>query len=118
MKCLDAGLAPKEEFKYKCHVQICALPQDHIYTHDDGGKEMLYLMDEAADRKGADVIRNTGPYVEDPLANQHANIEWIIELALEYSLHLGFHLDYNLDAKNGPSVYHIIQEPGKANWRN
>jgi hypothetical protein len=117
MKCLDAGLALKEEFKDKCHVQICAFAQDPIYSQNDGGKEMLYLVEEAASREGVDVIGST-PYVERTLAKQHANIEWMISLALKRSLHLDFHLDYNLDAKNEPSVYHVIQELVKANWRN
>lgn len=52
MKCLNAGFALKEEFKDKCHVQICAFAQDPIYSQDDGGKEMLHLMEEAAGRKG------------------------------------------------------------------
>jgi hypothetical protein len=78
---------------------------------------MLHLMEEAAGRKGVDVIEST-PYVEKTLENLHANIEWMIGLALKYSLHLDFHLDYNLDTENEPSVYHVIQELGKANWRN
>jgi hypothetical protein len=42
----------------------------------------------------------------------------MIRLALKYSLHLDFHLDHNLDVKIEPSVYHVIQELGKANWTN
>jgi hypothetical protein len=118
MKCLDTGLALKKEFKNRCHVQICAFAQDPIYIKDDGVKKMLHLMEEAAGRKGVDVIGST-PYVEKTtLTPLHANIEWMIGLALKYSLHLDFHLDYNLDTKNEPSVYHVIQELGKANWRN
>jgi len=115
MKCLDAGLALKEEFKDRCRIQICAFAQDPIYSQDDGGKEMLHLMEEAACRKGVDVIGST-PYVDKTLANQHANIKWTIGLAIKYSLHLDFHLDYNLDPKIEPSVYHVIQELEKANW--
>jgi hypothetical protein len=48
MKCLDAGLALKQEFKDKCRVQICAFAQDHIYSQDDSGKEMLQIIKEAA----------------------------------------------------------------------
>ena len=58
------------------------------------------------------------PYVEKILAYQHANSEWMIGIAMKYSLHLDFHLDYNLDAKIEPSVHHVIQELGKANWTN
>jgi len=114
MKCLDAGIGLREEFKDRCHVQICAFAQDPIYSQDDGGKEMLHLIEDTAGRK-VNVIGST-PYVENALVNQHANIEWMIGLALKYSLHLDFHLDYNLDVKNEPSVYHVIQELGKANW--
>jgi hypothetical protein len=78
---------------------------------------MFHLVEEAAGRKGVDVIGSM-PYVEKTLANQHANIEWMVRLALKYSLHLDFHLDYNLDAKIEPSIYYVIQELGKASWTN
>jgi hypothetical protein len=117
MKCLDAGLALKEVFKNRCHVQICASAQDPIYIKDDGAKKMLHHIEAATGRKDVDVIGST-PYVEKTQENLHANIEWMIGLALKYSLHFDFHLDYNLDTKNEPSVYHVIQELGKANRRN
>jgi len=117
MKCLDAGLALKKEFKNRCYVQLCAFAQDPLYSQDDGGKGMLHLIEEAATRKGIEVIGRT-PYVGKTPENQHANIEWMVGLDRKYSLHLDFHLDYNLDAKIEPSVYHVIQELKKANWTN
>jgi hypothetical protein len=107
----------KEEFRQKCFVQICAFAQDPIYSYEDGGKQMIQLMEEAAARTGVDVIGST-PYVEKTLGKRHANIERMITLAMKYSLHLDFHLDYNLDPKDEPSVYHVIQQLEKAHWRN
>ncbi len=115
MKCLDAGLILKEEFKDRCYVQICAFAQDPICSQNDGGKEMMHLIEEAAARKGVDVVGST-PYVERTPENQHANIVWTIRLARKYSLHLDFHLDYNLDAKIEPFVYDVIQELERAKW--
>jgi hypothetical protein len=56
MKCLDAGLALKKEFKNRCYVQIGAFAQDPLYSQDDGGKGILLLIEEAAARKGIEVI--------------------------------------------------------------
>lgn len=117
MKCLDAGLALKEEFRTRCHIQLCAFAQDPIYSQDDGGKQMVLLMEGAAARKGVAVIGST-PYVERTPENQLQNIAWMIQLARKYSLHLDFHLDYNLDSKIEPSVVHVIQELEKINWTN
>ena len=117
MKCLDAGLELKASYSRACYIQICAFAQDPIYSQEDGGKEMRDLMVEAASREGVDVIGST-PYVEKTLANQYANIDWMIGLAVTHDLHLDFHIDYNLDAKNKPAVYHIVQELRKVNWKH
>jgi hypothetical protein len=94
----------------------CAFAQDPIYySCGDGGKQMVQLIEGAAARKGVDIVGCT-PYVEKTLSNQRANIEWMVSLALKHSLHLDFHPNHNLDAKNEPSVYHVIQELRKANW--
>lgn len=54
MKCLDAGLALKEEFKKRCHVQLCVFAQDPIFSYEDGGDAMRRLLEEAIRRKGVE----------------------------------------------------------------
>jgi hypothetical protein len=115
MKCLEAGLALKKEFKQRCHVQICAFAQDPIFSQEDDGEKMTKLMEAAAAREGVDVIGST-PYVEKTPSSQRANIEWIIELARKQFLHVDFHLDYNLDRENEPTVYRVIRELLTQHW--
>ena len=62
-KCLDAGLALKEEFKDRCYIQICVFAQEPIYSYRDKGKKMCKLLDRAANREGVGAFGST-PYVE------------------------------------------------------
>lgn len=98
LKCLEAGLALKEEFLGRCYVQLCVFAQDPVFRYEDGGKEMQRLLEVAVGKPGVEVIGST-PYVE---ANgdrdlQLKNIEWAIRTAMKYKLHLDYHIDYNLD---------------------
>jgi hypothetical protein len=107
LKCLEAGLALKEEFLGRCYVQLCVFAQDPVFSYRDGGKEMRRLLEVAVGKPGVEVIGST-PYVE---ANgdrdfQIKNIEWTIRTAKKYKLHLDFHIDYNLD----PSTQSYILE--------
>jgi len=115
MECLEVGLKLKEEFRNRCHVQICAFAQDAIFSDDDGGKEMCNLMSIAALYPGVDVFGST-PYVERTVDKQRMNIEWMIDLAVKHSRHLDFHLDYNLDINSEPMVYHVVQELKNRAW--
>jgi hypothetical protein len=108
LKCLDAGLALKREFKDICVIQICAFAQDPIYSQGNGVNEMFALMQRAAAQEDVDVVGST-PYVENSVAHQKANIEWMVALAVKHDLHLDFHLDYNIDPQNEPAVHHVIQ---------
>jgi len=54
MKCLDAGLALKEQFKDRCYVQICVFAQDPIFTHNDGGLVMRAILEEAVQKPGVE----------------------------------------------------------------
>lgn len=115
MKCLDAGLVLKEEFKDRCFVQICAFAQDPIFSQDDAGSEMRFIMEAAAARDGVDVVGST-PYVETSPEKQNQNIEWMIQLAQKNGRNLDYHLDYNLDRSIDPSIYHVIDHLNKSDW--
>jgi hypothetical protein len=107
LKCLEAGLALKEEFLGRCYVQLCVFAQDPVFSYGDGGKEMRRLLEVAVGKPGVEVIGST-PYVEvnGDRDFQIKNIEWTIRTAKKYKLHLDFHIDYNLD----PSTQSFILE--------
>lgn len=117
MKCLDAGIALKEEFKARCHIQICVFAQDPIFSYADGGVAMQRLLNAAAGRPGVEVFGST-PYVEengDP-EKQMKNIKLAAEFAMKHKLHLDFHIDYNLDASTRVFVLNVLQVLPKLNW--
>ena len=104
MKCLEAGLALKQEFLGRCYIQICVFAQDPIISYPDGGKEMKGILERAVAKAGVEVIGST-PYVE---ANGEyaalTNMEFTVNTAKKYKLHLDFHIDYNLDSGKLSSV--------------
>jgi hypothetical protein len=105
MKCLEAGLALKQEFLGRCYIQICVFAQDPIISYPDDGEAMKELLEQAARKPGVEVIGST-PYVEateDPEA-QTLNMEFTINTAKRHKLHLDFHIDYNLDPRKQSSV--------------
>ncbi|CZR53840.1 related to cytosine deaminase [Phialocephala subalpina] len=117
MKCLEAGLALKEEFSDRCHVQICVFAQDPIVSYRDSGRAMMRLLEKAASKPGVEVFGST-PYVETngDLSKQIANIEYAIKIAKRYKLHLDFHIDYNLDSSKQSAVMEALRLLHKWNW--
>lgn len=99
MKCLESGLALKEEFETRCYVQICVFAQDPLFSYDDDGRAMTRLIGEAVKRPGVEAFGST-PYVEKGRDATVRNIKHAITIAKQHSLHLDFHMDYNLDPNN------------------
>jgi len=99
MKCLDAGLTLKDEFKHRCDVQICAFAQLPLFSGPDGGEEVRKLMTDAAKREGIEVVGST-PYVESDEEKSKRNVQWAIDLALDNGTMLDLHLDYHLDERS------------------
>jgi cytosine/adenosine deaminase-related metal-dependent hydrolase len=117
MKCLDAGLELKEQFRNRCYIQICVFAQNPIVSYEDEGKEMMELLEEAVKRDGVEVLGST-PYVEeggDPDL-QFQNMKFTIRTAMKYGLHLDFHIDYNLDDGNAIMVTKVLDILYAANW--
>lgn len=54
LKCLEAGLALKEEFLGRCYVQICVFAQDPIFSYEDGGEAMKRLLEVAIAKPGVE----------------------------------------------------------------
>jgi hypothetical protein len=117
LKCLEAGLALKNEFNGRCYVQICVFAQDPIFSYDDGGEAMRCLLEEAASRPGVEVIGST-PYVEENGDHdlQIKNMEWTINKAKQFKLHLDFHIDYNLDSSKRAMVLEAIRLLHSVGW--
>ncbi|QSZ34130.1 hypothetical protein DSL72_005718 [Monilinia vaccinii-corymbosi] len=115
MKCVDAGLALKEEFRDKCYVQICVFAQDPILSHDHGSRSMPDSLEKAIQRPGVEVLGST-PYVEKSLGLREENMKWTIETAKPHQVHLDFHLDYHLNEGQKPMIYSAIERLHRANW--
>ena len=98
LKCLEAGLALKEEFRGRCHIQLCVFAQDPILSYEDDGRAMKMLLENALGTKEVEAFGTT-PYVEKngDYGTQIQNVEYAIKTALRYQKHLDFHIDYNLD---------------------
>jgi len=116
MKCLDAGLKLKEEFKARCHVQICAFAQLPLFSGSDGGEKVRQLMQQAAKRRGVDVLGST-PYVEEDNSKMDKNVEWIIQMALNHRKALDLHLDYHLDNSVPPFVWKVLIALKTQEWQ-
>lgn len=54
MKCLNAGLALKQEFLDRCYIQICVFAQDPIFSYPDSGQAMKVLLEDAIQRPGVE----------------------------------------------------------------
>ena len=117
LKCLQAGLALKEEFQDRCYVQICVFAQDPIFSHEDGGESMKRLIEQAAERPGVEALGST-PYVErngDPKV-QIKNVEWTIAMAKKLKLHVDFHVDYNLSFDERSIIPEVISILHSSGW--
>lgn len=117
MKCLEAGLALKEEFSDRCHIQICVFAQDPVVSYRDGGKAMMRMLENAASNTGVEAFGST-PYVETngDFQKQIANMEFAIKMAKRYKLHLDFHIDYNLDLTKQSAVIEALKLLHRMNW--
>jgi cytosine/adenosine deaminase-related metal-dependent hydrolase len=56
LKCLEAGLALKKEFRDRCYIQICVFAQDPIVSYPDRGRAMMKLLESAVNRPGVEVF--------------------------------------------------------------
>jgi cytosine/adenosine deaminase-related metal-dependent hydrolase len=117
MKCLDAGLRLKDDFKDRCFVQICVFAQDPIISYDDEGFAMKSLLEEAVARPGVEAIGST-PYVEKEPKAESSNVLFTMNLAKKHELHLDFHIDYNLDPEKKSIVLVAIDFLHKFGWRS
>ncbi|KAH8820532.1 hypothetical protein F5884DRAFT_849790 [Xylogone sp. PMI_703] len=115
MKCLEAGLALKQEFKSRCYVQICVFAQDPLFSYEDDGKAMTQLIDEAVKMPGVEALGST-PYVEKGKDALIRNIEHAITVAKQNSLHLDFHMDYNLDPNTDAFTIDAIHLLKSLDW--
>jgi cytosine/adenosine deaminase-related metal-dependent hydrolase len=115
MKCLEAGIRLKDEFQYRCYIQICVFAQDPIISYDNKGQRMKELLEEAVMRQGVEAIGST-PYVDKDLNAQDLNILFTMNLAKKYKLHLDFHIDYNLDPHQQSTILTAIDLLRKFGW--
>ncbi|KAF1911138.1 cytosine deaminase protein-like protein [Ampelomyces quisqualis] len=115
LKCLQAGLKLKDEYKNICDVQICAFAQLPVFSGTDQGEKVRKLMSIAAVEKGVDVLGST-PYVEDDEPKSKENVRWMTELALKHGKHLDLHLDYFLEEKKKPLVWHVLETLKELSW--
>ncbi|KAI9737541.1 MAG: hypothetical protein M1834_009696 [Cirrosporium novae-zelandiae] len=115
MKCLDAALALKEEFKECCEIQICAFAHEVVFT-GDAGEANRRLMEKAMEREGVDVLGST-PYAEGNDESMRMNIMWAIDIAIQKRKHLDFHLDYNLKIDKEAQVWEVVRSLNEE-WTN
>jgi cytosine/adenosine deaminase-related metal-dependent hydrolase len=115
LRCLQAGLKLKEEYRDRCDLQLCAFAQLPLFSGSDDGVEVRKLMATAAADKGVEVLGST-PYVEDDDSKSKKNVRWITELALKHGKHLDLHLDYFLEEDKQPLVWEVLQILKELNW--
>jgi cytosine/adenosine deaminase-related metal-dependent hydrolase len=115
LKCLQAGLKLKQEYKDICDIQICAFAQLPLFSGSDQGAEVRKLMTMAAANEDVEVLGST-PYVEDDEAKSKENAHWITELALEHKKHLDLHLDYFLEVDKQPLIWDVLKILKELRW--
>jgi cytosine/adenosine deaminase-related metal-dependent hydrolase len=115
LKCLQAGLKLKEEFRDRCDIQICAFAQLPLFSGSDEGVEVRDLMTIAAAEEGVEVLGST-PYVEDDESKSRKNVHCITELALKHEKHLDLHLDYFLEEDKQPLIWEVLKILKHLNW--
>jgi cytosine/adenosine deaminase-related metal-dependent hydrolase len=115
LKCLQAGLRLKEEYKDRCHVQICGFAQLPLFSGQDDGEEVRNLMITAASYEGVEVLGST-PYVEDGEEKPKENVRWITQLALRHNKHLDLHLDYFLEEDKQPLIWDALNIIKEQQW--
>ncbi|KAF3040492.1 hypothetical protein E8E12_006396 [Didymella heteroderae] len=115
LKCLEAGLKLRENYKQACNIQICAFAQLPLFSGEDGGAEVRSLMEAAASNEGVEVLGST-PYVEDDENRSKENASWISAIALKHKKHLDLHLDYFLEEDKQPLVWDVLKLLKRQNW--
>jgi cytosine/adenosine deaminase-related metal-dependent hydrolase len=115
LKCLEAGLKLKREYRDRCKIQICAFAQLPLFSGSDDGAEVRKLMTIAVAKDDVEVVGST-PYVEDDEAKSKENVRWITELALEHTKHLDLHLDYFLEEDKQPLIWDVLKTLKDFNW--
>jgi len=115
LKCLDAGLRLKAEFRDRCFVQICVFAQDPIISYEDEGFAMKSLLEEAVAKPGVEAIGST-PYVEKQPQAETSNVLFTMNLAKKHELHLDFHIDYDLDPEKLSVVLIAIDFLNRFGW--
>jgi cytosine/adenosine deaminase-related metal-dependent hydrolase len=115
LKCLQAGLKLKHEYKDICDIQICAFAQLPLFSGSDQGAEVRRLMTIAVANKDVEVLGST-PYVEDNESKSKENVQWITELALEHGKHLDLHLDYFLEEDKQPLIWDVVKILKELGW--
>ncbi|RFU33390.1 hypothetical protein B7463_g2969, partial [Scytalidium lignicola] len=115
MKCLEVGLALKEQYKNCCYVQICVFAQDPLFSYEDNGEAMTSLIDQAVKMPGVEALGST-PYVEKGKEALIRNIKHAITVAKQNNLHLDFHMDYNLDPNNDAFTMDAIHWLKSFDW--
>jgi cytosine/adenosine deaminase-related metal-dependent hydrolase len=115
LKCLQAGLKLKEEYKASCEVQICAFAQLPLFSSEDKGEEVRDLMTVAASYERVEVLGST-PYVEDSEEKSKDNVRWITQLSLRHKKHLDLHLDYFLEEDKQPFIWDTLNIIKELEW--
>ncbi|KAF4547674.1 Hypothetical protein D9617_38g091140 [Elsinoe fawcettii] len=116
LKCLQAGVALKNEFQDACYVQLCAFAQLPLKPLDRGGDEIRRLMTESLRPEFEVEVVGSTPYVEADEESQKANIEWLIDLALKHETHIDYHLDYSVDPTSPTMVHQVLQTLKDRDW--
>lgn len=115
MKCLEAGLKLKSEFKDQCEIQICAFAQLPLFSGEDSGAKVQDLMTTAASLDGVGALGST-PYVEENEDKARDNVRWITQLSIKHKKHLDLHLDYFIEEEKQPLVWDTIKIVKEAAW--
>ncbi|KAJ8114888.1 hypothetical protein OPT61_g3332 [Boeremia exigua] len=115
LKCLDAGLKLRKQYKARCDIQICAFAQLPLFSGEDDGAEVRKLMEVAATKEDVHVLGST-PYVEDNESKSKDNAQWISALALRNKKHLDLHLDYFLDEDKQPLMWEVLKTLKDQSW--
>lgn len=115
LACLHAGIKLKEEFKERCHVQICAFAQLPLFSGEHMNHENMNMMLAAVKYEEVEVLGTT-PYVEQDIMFQKLNVHWMTGLALENNKHLDLHLDYHLEENKEPFIWEALKNIEEMQW--
>ncbi|PGH15431.1 hypothetical protein AJ79_02407 [Helicocarpus griseus UAMH5409] len=114
LKCLEAALVLKEEWRARCTVQIACFAQEPLFTGENAGVNRR-LLEEAVGDERVEVLGTT-PYVEGDEERGRRNVKWAVERALVHGKHLDFHLDYHLEGGKGAMVWFVLETLCRLRW--